>query len=161
MFDVQSTSQLFVELIRKVERVQRRATKFIPNVPFQTSTSYKDRLSQLNLLPLLYWHEYLDLVFFYKIINNLVSVDQTILPTEQTHRSTRNSSNPHTLLFRPPKCRTSTYQHSFIPRTCRTWNTLPGELRRRGLSLCLFKSRLRQHYHTVSIQRPPYVCVHV
>ena len=34
--------------------------------------SYRDRLIKLRLLPLNSWLEYLDLVFFYKCLNNLV-----------------------------------------------------------------------------------------
>ena len=33
-----------VELVKKVERVQRRATKYILNVPFICDIDYKDRL---------------------------------------------------------------------------------------------------------------------
>ena len=36
------------------------------------SESYRDRLITLELMPLSYWHEYMDLVFFYKAINGLV-----------------------------------------------------------------------------------------
>ena len=52
-----------IDLIRKLERVQRRATKYILDLPFicdQTET-YRDRLTKLNLLPISYWHEFLDM----------------------------------------------------------------------------------------------------
>ena len=49
-----------VELINRVERVQRRASKFILGLPFMCDVSYKDRLISTELLPLSYWHEYLD-----------------------------------------------------------------------------------------------------
>ena len=52
------------ELIRKIERIQRRATKYIFNLPFLCEESYKDRLIKLALLPVSYWHEYLDMVSF-------------------------------------------------------------------------------------------------
>ena len=41
-----------IDLIRKLERVQRRATKYILDLPFicdQTET-YRDRLTKLNLI---------------------------------------------------------------------------------------------------------------
>ena len=47
-----------------VEQVQRRATPFI--IGGDRDLCCKDRLIKLNLLPLNYWLEYLDLVFFYK-----------------------------------------------------------------------------------------------
>jgi hypothetical protein len=49
-----------VELINRVERVQRRASKFILGLPFMCDVSCKDRLISTELLPLSYWHEYLD-----------------------------------------------------------------------------------------------------
>ena len=53
-----------------VEGIQRRASRFI--VGKGSDLSYRDRLIKLRLLPLNYWLEYLDLVFFYKCLNNLV-----------------------------------------------------------------------------------------
>jgi hypothetical protein len=50
-----------VELVKNVERVQRRVTKYIFNVPFIfCETDYRDRLLATRLLPLSYRHEYLD-----------------------------------------------------------------------------------------------------
>ena len=53
-----------IELISKLESTQRRATKFILSLPFFTDVTYKERLISLNLLPICYWHEFLDLVCF-------------------------------------------------------------------------------------------------
>ena len=53
-----------------VEGIQRRASRFM--VGKGSDLSYRDRLIMLRLLPLDYWLEYLDLVFFYKCLNNLV-----------------------------------------------------------------------------------------
>ena len=52
------------ELIRKIERIQRRATKYILNLPFLCEESFKDGMIKLTLLSVSYWHEYLDIVFF-------------------------------------------------------------------------------------------------
>ena len=49
--------------IQKLERIQRRATKFILN---DYSSSYRSRLSELKLLPLMYWFEIQDLMFLVK-----------------------------------------------------------------------------------------------
>jgi hypothetical protein len=69
-----------VKLIEDIEKVKRRGTKHILNVGFITDISYKTRLLQLDILPVSYWHEYLDLVFLYKIINNLTYIDERALP---------------------------------------------------------------------------------
>ena len=71
------------ELIRKTEQIQRRATKYILNVPFLCEVSYKDRLIKLDLLPLSNWHEYLDMVFFFKSVTGLVKVNPTVIPTRR------------------------------------------------------------------------------
>ena len=56
-----------IELIVKLERIQRRATKFILKLPYSSNISYKSRLQTLNLIPICYWHELLDLTFFFKL----------------------------------------------------------------------------------------------
>ena len=104
----------------------------------QSFITYKESLTQLNLLPLTYWHEYLDLVFFYKITNNLVSASSSILPSQHSHRSTRSTHDPDLFIFRPAKCRTLTYQHSYLPGICRVWNCLR--------SVCSFKLVLKRYY---------------
>ncbi len=61
-----------VTLIQRMERVQRRATKYI--------------LSRLvSLRPC--WHEDMDLVFFFKAVNGLVDVSQDVLPKSHLHHS--------------------------------------------------------------------------
>ena len=67
--------------MKSIERVQRRATKYILMLPFQTEWSYQDRLIQCNLLLISYWHEMMDLAFLYKATNGLIDIDRSILPT--------------------------------------------------------------------------------
>ena len=50
-----------IELVCKMERIQRRASEYILNLPFHCQQSYKDRLIQLNLLSLTHCNEYLDI----------------------------------------------------------------------------------------------------
>jgi hypothetical protein len=47
-------------LMLEIENIQRRATSFICK---NTELSYRNRLLNLNLLPINYWLEYLDLIF--------------------------------------------------------------------------------------------------
>ena len=46
-----------VNLILDIERIQRRAAKFILSLPHRSEVSYKQRLLKIGLLPLCYWHE--------------------------------------------------------------------------------------------------------
>ena len=50
-----------------LERVQRRATKFITE---NYEVSYKNRLLSLGLLPLMYWFELLDIMFLVHTLKN-------------------------------------------------------------------------------------------
>ena len=76
VYSSQVWSPQSVALILDLQKVQRRATRFILSLPFQSETSYKDRLLLTGLLPLCYWHEYLDLVYFFKALK---SNDPTIV----------------------------------------------------------------------------------
>ena len=83
-----------IELINHLERTQRRATKYILNLPFSSDIDYKSRLQSLHLRPICYWHEYLDLILFFKITHGLLktSASPVIQSSRRTTRS--NSSNP-------------------------------------------------------------------
>ena len=69
-----------IELIARLEQIQRRALKYILDLSFITNTTYSQRLSQLQLLPLTYWHEYLDLIFFFKCVNGIIDVNNETSP---------------------------------------------------------------------------------
>ena len=56
-----------------LENSQRRATKFMLNYP--KNLTYKERLIELNLLPLEYRREISDLIFFFKSKVGLVATD--------------------------------------------------------------------------------------
>jgi hypothetical protein len=112
-----------VELLKQVERTQRRATKFILELPFSSTMDYTTRLQALSLLPICYWHQYLDMVLFYKITHGLVHINASLLPTIRTSRQTRSSTSTSTK-YVIPKWKTSTYQRSFFIRSTRIWNLL-------------------------------------
>ncbi len=83
-----------ITLIHRAEGVQRRATKFILNLPHLCSETYRERLISVRLLPISYWHEYFDLMFFYKAVNGLVDVAHDVLPELITQtRTTRSTAN--------------------------------------------------------------------
>ena len=130
-------------------KLQHRPTKLVFTVPFRCNATYKTRLQLTNLLPVSYWHEFLDIVVFYKVVNNLVFIDSEALPvTRQSTRSTR-SSNSNATTYIPKRRRIVTYQrsHWFFIRTCRTTNVRPAELRTSHISLAWFKRLLFQYYN--------------
>ena len=61
---VSSLGSTSVELIKCTEKIKRRASKFILDLPFICDVSCSKRLELLDLVPLCYWHEFLDLVFY-------------------------------------------------------------------------------------------------
>ena len=111
--------------------------------------SYKDRLISTELLPLSYWHEYLDLMFFFKAITGIVSISQNSLPERIAPvRVTRSSANVNAISFRQRKHKTTTYNRSFFLRTIRTWNSLPEHLRLINPSFIQFKKGILAYYLT-------------
>ena len=134
-----------IDLINMLERTQRRATKYILNLPFSTDIDYRTRLRSLQLLPVSSWHEYLDLTLFFKITHGFV--ESSAPPVIQvTHRATRSSSN-NSIKYVIRKCKTTTYQQSFFVRTCRIWNRLIDVLHFNTDSVSVFKSVLLKYYH--------------
>ena len=137
-------------LIEDIEKVQRRATKYTLNLGFVTNVSYTARLLQLDLLPVSYWHEYLDLVFLYKIINHLTYIDQSTLPIIARSGITRSETN-NLIRFVIPYAKTVTYQSSYFIRACKTWNVLSSDLRNQNIGLSSFKAGLKSYYkHALS-----------
>ena len=135
------------ELISKLERTQRRVTKYILNLPFSTSVDYKSRLQSLNILAVSYWHEYLDLILFFKITHGLVTINPNVSPAVVTDRRTTRSTSSNKVKYVIPKCRTSTHQKSFLVRACRIWNYLADELNlTTDKSLTVYKSNLLKYY---------------
>ena len=135
-----------INLITRTERIQRRATKFILKLTSVCAETYKDRLT-----PITYWHEYLDIMFFFKAINNFVTIPNEVLPQPIIpSRLTRTTVDTNVLSFRPRKCKTLTYQRSFFLRVVRTYNSLPENLRQKNLSLVRFRSLLLDFYHNAT-----------
>lgn len=63
-----------VDLMKRMERAQRLATKFILSLPLFTTISYSPRLVSLSLSPICYWHKYFDLLLFFKISHGFLRI---------------------------------------------------------------------------------------
>ena len=137
-----------VNLIKRIERVQRRATKFILDLPFFCEISYNQRLDMLDLIPVCYWHEFLDMVFFFKCINGILVINNELTPAIQNRGRATRSADPNCLMFKTKRCRTATYQKSFLTRSTRVWNILPKDLTHKNTTINGFKSGLLKYYKT-------------
>ena len=125
-----------------VEKVQRRATRFI--LKNSSNLSYKDRLIKLKLLPLNYWLEYLDLVFFFKCLHGHVDLTRSFnyyfsFVTSQTRQACSG------LNLKINNNRTSTFRDFYFNRIANLWNNIPNEVRQ-AESIDSFKRDLKSFY---------------
>ena len=127
-------------LMIEVENIQRRATRFICK---NNELSYKERLLKLNLLPLTYWLEYLDLVFFFKCKAGLIDLNLDNLIEFCSGRSRRGSSG---LFLKHNKARTSLFRESYFVRISNLWNAIPDSIRSVDL-LASFKKKLKSFFY--------------
>ena len=74
-YATQVWSSQSIGLLHIATRFQLALTKLILKLPFRCDVTYKTRLQLTNLLPISYWYGFLDIVFFYKAVNNLVFID--------------------------------------------------------------------------------------
>ena len=116
-----------IDLIGKLECVQRRATKYILDLPFICDQTHGDRLMNFNSLPVSYWRKFLDMIFFFKVVTGTVRISPSVLQVLVT-RTTRSKSKRNVTYFISRKCNTVTFQRSFFNRTTRIWNTLTNDL---------------------------------
>ena len=105
-----------------LERVQRRATKYILN---DYSSSYKSRLISLQLLPLMYWLEFHDLMFMIKCIkdspDNWKPSDHITFISSSTRASNSN-------YLQHNYSRSTTTRHFYWNRIVPLWNSLASEI---------------------------------
>ena len=105
--------------ISALERIQRRATKFILN---DYVTDYKTRLIKLNILPLMYTYDLYDILFFIKSIqhpSNHFNISNYVNFCRNPTRSSTSNKLQHNF--------TSTNKQSnfYFNRLPRTYNSLP------------------------------------
>ena len=107
--------------IRRLERVQRRATKMIPSL---SDKSYQHRLTSLDLPSLTYRNTRGDLTFLYKLLNGYFNLDFSTFFTLSPNIDTRGNSLKLYKPFTHHLCR-SNY---FSVRVINHWNQLPEEI---------------------------------
>ena len=125
-------------LMVEIEKVQRRATRFIMK---DSSLAYKDRLISLNLLPINYWLEYLDFLYFFKLKtgeSNLFSKYFSFC----TGRSRRGTSRQ---FLNINSAKTSLFRNSFFIRMPYMWNALPCEIKSES-NVATFKKKLKSFF---------------
>ena len=105
--------------ITVLERIQRRATKYLLST---SSPSYKDRLIELHILPLMYWFDFQDILFLVRSILfpsdnfDIFSYVSFCPPGSRSGSSGKLYCQYHRL---------STTRHFYFARVVRLWNNLP------------------------------------
>ena len=112
-----------IQLSERIERVQRRATKWI----LRTGTCempYKQRLLKLELLPLSYDREMKDLVYFFKSLYGYVDLNINNCVCFVQNGRTRLSQATGVTLQTPMSCRTAKFQSSYFNRILQPYGTV-------------------------------------
>ena len=109
-----------VKDILSVERVQRKATKYVLS---DYSNDYKLRLQSLHMLPLMYWLELQDIMFLVKCLQDPHDCMNIRSHVSFSPSGTRaGSGNKLKYEYR----RTSNGRHFYFNRVVRLWNKLPS-----------------------------------
>ena len=111
------------KLTQSLEKVQRRAARFVTN-RYRNTSSVTDMLTQLQWPSLKHRRRCARLSMMHKIINNQASVSCPGL-VKQPPSGRRCKHNQQ--LQKIP-CRTDYRQRQFFPRTITDWNSLPAEV---------------------------------
>jgi hypothetical protein len=130
-----------IGLIARLERVQRRASKYILDLPFLCESSYTQRLIDLVFLPLSYWHEYLDMLFFYQLNCGIMCLSDTVLPKPLLFRT------PFTSKLENVKPR-PTMNRLIYDKNNKNMEHITRINNRKSNSLITFKSLLIKYYYT-------------
>ncbi|XP_043198337.1 uncharacterized protein LOC122368462 [Amphibalanus amphitrite] len=131
-----------------VERVQRRATRFVHSV---RHLEYQDRLRELKLPSMYYRRLRGDVITVYLMLTGRLKVTAGDLLEREPSQRTRN----HGLKLRQPRVNTQLRQVSFCSRVISAWNGLPADVVS-APSVNAFKNRLDKFWtHRVYELRCP------
>jgi hypothetical protein len=126
-----------IHLIDLIENVQRNFTKRIPSL---SSLPYTERLALLDLNLLELRRLRFDLIYYYKVLNNLTPFDPSEVFSVYTPSSWSRSDMSHS---QKPIKGTNRLLSTFFFRSIDAWNALPAALRS-SASLPVFKRHLKQ-----------------
>ena len=136
-------------LIRKVEDVQRRATKLIPGF---YNLKYPERLKKLKLPTLAFRRARGDVIEVYKMLSKSGGYDQTIPCIFTMNKRSSVSHWSHSKQVYHQGSKNNTLKNSFSHRVQNLWNYLPEEVvsakNAEGKeTLFAFENALDRHWH--------------
>ena len=125
--------------INKLERIQRRASKFI----LKTDNDYETRKDKLNLLSLEDRRFFFDVLFFYKVLNGFINIDMSPLIDFYSHSDRHCLRGRDNLTLKKQFARTDVFKFSYFNRIVDLWNSLPNSTRS-AMSVSNFKRGVRE-----------------
>ena len=154
--DKDTMRQLFISLVRPhlefsnvvwsphhkkyidlLEKVQRRATKYIPGL---YNMSYEERLAELKLPSLRFRRKRGDLIEMYKYTHAFYDVNKSLI-----HYSDNTSTRGHNYKLETRNSNLDLRHFFFTYRTVKVWNDLPSEIVN-SPSMNVFKARIDNHF---------------
>lgn len=138
---IQAWSPHLLKDIRKLEKVQRRATKLVSGL---SDMSYEQRLTELGLTSLQERRRRGDMIEIFKLIHGYDKLDagEEFLKLESDNR--RSRTRGHTLKLQKPRHRTLKRTKFFSARVVDQWNKLPEEVVT-SKTVNAFKNRYDKH----------------
>ena len=124
--------------IDKLERVQRRATKLIPELRI---LSYEDRVQQCKLTTLETRRVRGDQIEVFKITHGIEGLDSDMFFKFRTDNGTRG----HSWALAKERCKLDIRKYAFSQRTINEWNRLPGECVH-ATSVNMFKNKIDNYF---------------
>ena len=131
--------------IDKLERIQRRATKMIPEL---RDLSYESRLLQCGLTTLETRRLRGDQIEVFKIVNGYEDVDRNMFFKLKEGSRTRG----HKAALVKEQCRLDTRKYSFSQRVINEWNKLPNDCVNAS-SVNMFKHRIDRYLKRVGYMK--------
>ena len=124
--------------ISTLEQLQRRSTKFILN---DYQSDYKSRLIKLNMLPLMYYYDLSDILFFIKSVkfpSSHFNITNYIQFCNQSTRSSASNKIKHIYSS------SNKYKNHYFNRLPRIYNALPAI--NLNLPMSTIKAALKKYF---------------
>ena len=128
-----------------VEKVQKRATKVIPQLK---GMQYDERLRSLNLPSLQYRRRRGDMIFAYKVMTDKVKLD-----SRKLFKSSDRTMRGHQYKIQKKQTKKLTTINACSNRIVNDWNILPSEVVS-ATSTNAFKNKLDDHWKDEMFQTP-------
>jgi len=130
------------EDIDRIEAVQRRATKQIPELK---GLPYPERLKRLKLPTLAYRRRRSDMIELYKITSGVYEEELCTFVKLRSEQTERQGNRYHNRTIFPTHSQSNIRRNSFGNRNTTIWNTLPASVVN-APTIDAFKRRLDSHW---------------